>query len=555
MFRRDSSDPELSMAIQASLEMASSDRRFQDASSSSARVVPDQAETSDFDPLVPPFDESSTNTDSALPSRYRQALAQNSRNAPLEDSLFPPLPMVPGVSREKSESDALPMKTMAAHLRKGKKKPANITSSALGWPAVSQTSAQPAITQQNSWPVLTSASGSASSFGLGKQATENVSTPAISHQHVWQSVNSAFGSTSTSVQSKQSIVKGPTSSFNQSSSQSRSVSVQETTSTDSFSSLRNQTSTNRISHSTSVPNLVENGSFDSSSSVFPPVSVHKLPGRAQATVDVEDVHAANKSLVGRIRVALDFDQDKYAAFKDISAEYRDGVIDAVSYLAYVDQFGLSNLVPELARLCPDAKKQKELIETYNTNLGSVVPKQNGWRNESPLKGSNGLNKVKGKGKSIDAGESTSKEKLADSIINTAKKLQSGIKLSEDVEVLSKDGYRATKGKSKVIDDESGVSNSCSKPLMMKAQNESSAADGGFSQNPGDGDRRKQKKKTSKFIRVRLGDGSAEALLNLKSPNPDTEFKDPSSDTQSSSESLPVQGVWRNGGGQRLFKGA
>nr|GMD60873.1 zinc finger protein 598 [Ipomoea batatas]GME10519.1 zinc finger protein 598 [Ipomoea batatas] len=546
-FRRDSSDAELSMAIQASLEMANSDRRLQDASSSSARVVPDHAETSDFDPLVPQF-ELSTNTDSVLPSRYRQALSQSSRNAPLVDSSFPPLPMAPGGSLDKSE--CLPMNTMAAHLRQENKK------SALGKPAASRTSTQHATTQRNSWPVLSSASGSASSFG-SKQAAENVSAPAISHQHAWPSVNSAQ---STSVRSKQSIVKGPTSSGNQSSSQSRSVSVQEITSTDSFSSMRNQTSSNGINHSTSVPNRVENGSFDSSSSVFPPVSVHKLPGHAQATEDVKDVHTANKSLVGRIQAALDFDQDKYAAFKNISAEYRNGVIDAVSYLAYVDEFGLSNLVPELARLCPDSKKQKELIETYNTNLGSFVPEQNGRRSESPLKGSNGFNKGKGKGKgketSIDAGEKRSKEKLADDIINTAKKLQSSIKLSEEeVEVLSKDGYRGTKGKSKVIDDASGVSNACSKPLSVKTQNDS-LSDGGVCQNLGDGDRRKQKKKTSKFIRVRLGDGSAEALLNLRTPNPaDTDFKDPSSDGHSSSGSLPVQGVWRSGGVQRLFKGA
>nr|GMD60875.1 zinc finger protein 598-like [Ipomoea batatas] len=433
-FRRDSSDAELSMAIQASLEMANSDRRLQDASSSSARVVPDQAETSDFDPLVPPF-ELSTNTDSVLPSRYRQALSQSSRNAPLEDSSFPPLPMAPGGSLEKS---GLPMNTMAAHLRQENKK------SALGKPAASRTSTQHATTQRNSWPVLSSASGSASSFG-SKQAAENVSAPAISHQHAWPSVNSAQ---STSVRSKQSIVKGPTSSGNQSSSQSRSVSVQEITSTDSFSSMRNQT-------------------------------MHKLPGHAQATEDVKDVHTANKSLVGRIQAALDFDQDKYAAFKNISAEYRNGVIDAVSYLAYVDEFGLSNLVPELARLCPDSKKQKELIETYNTNLGSFVPEQNGRRR---------------------------------------------------------------------------VSNACSKPLSVKTQNDS-LSDGGVCQNLGDGDRRKQKKKTSKFIRVRLGDGSAEALLNLRTPNPaDTDFKDPSSDGHSSSGSLPVQGVWRGGGVQRLFKG-
>ncbi|KAL0459821.1 UNVERIFIED_CONTAM: hypothetical protein Slati_0609300 [Sesamum latifolium] len=65
------------------------------------------------------------------------------------------------------------------------------------------------------------------------------------------------------------------------------------------------------------------------------------------------------------------------------------------------------------------------------------------------------------------------------------------------------------------------------------------------------------KKTSKFHRVRLGDGSVEALLHQKNTDPDPDpgpnLKESSSiGPNSPSESLPARGVWRNGGGQKLF---
>ena len=84
-------------------------------------------------------------------------------------------------------------------------------------------------------------------------------------------------------------------------------------------------------------------------------------------LNAESIHTTNKSLVKKIHAALEFDENKYTTFKDISGHYRQGSIDTTVYLAYVQQFGLLHLVLELARLCPDAQKQKELLVTYNAS--------------------------------------------------------------------------------------------------------------------------------------------------------------------------------------------
>ena len=53
-----------------------------------------------------------------------------------------------------------------------------------------------------------------------------------------------------------------------------------------------------------------------------------------------------------------------------------GSISTTIYLAYVQQFGLLHLVLELA--CPDNKKQKELLETYNASVRRNVQQENAW---------------------------------------------------------------------------------------------------------------------------------------------------------------------------------
>ncbi|KAA8549034.1 hypothetical protein F0562_000718 [Nyssa sinensis] len=500
-FRRDSSDSQLSMAIQASIETANAASTYYDPLPSNTQIVSDHRETNDIDPIIQPFESLST-TDSETSSRYRQALSQNSINAPLVESSFPPLPMAPGSGPQKPKQDpeGLPKNTMAAHLRRQNKRNVSVLNAAQAWPAAGR------------GPVLPS--------------TDDGQVP---------SSYSSFA-------------------------QTRPASVHDPSSRDSLSSSRNLGSISKISHSTSAPNLVGTGSFDPSMSEFPPVSaaqMQKLPTSSQAIPNVEDVHSANKSLVERIRAALQFDQEKYTAFKDISGEYRQGLMDAGIYLAYVEQFGLLHLVLELARLCPDAQKQKELVDIYNASLRNNGPQENGWSNDSTrLTGSNGSKK--GKGKCIDAEERTSKDNLADSIMSTVRKLQSSYKPSEsEVQVLSKDGYRTAKGKSKATVDEpwAELSLPSQSSIMLKDQNDSPSAGGGNNQNSGNGGKKSKQKKVPKFQRVRLGDGSVASLLDLKNsdPDPDPDLMEGAADgNKNPTEGLPARGVWRNGGGQRIL---
>lgn len=73
-------------------------------------------------------------------------------------------------------------------------------------------------------------------------------------------------------------------------------------------------------------------------------------------------------MVEKIRASLGHDEELLTAYKDTSGKYRHGSIDAGSYVDYVKGYGLSHLVLDMARLCPDAKRQKELIDTHNACL-------------------------------------------------------------------------------------------------------------------------------------------------------------------------------------------
>ena len=50
----------------------------------------------------------------------------------------------------------------------------------------------------------------------------------------------------------------------------------------------------------------------------------KLPTITQTLLNVESIHIANKSLVAKIHAAIEFDEDKYIAFNDISGHYSQG---------------------------------------------------------------------------------------------------------------------------------------------------------------------------------------------------------------------------------------
>ncbi|KAF5732055.1 zinc finger protein [Tripterygium wilfordii] len=512
-FHRDPSDNQVSMAIQASLETANPDGTARDpVSSFGAQSVHDNRDVSIVDPIVQPF-ESLTTTDSEQPSRYRQALGQSSRGVPLGESLFPPLAVGNSSSnheKSKQDSERLPVNTMAANLRRQNNRKATVLYSSQALPEVSR------------WPGLQSSSSTQ------HRPTANI-RPATSQS---SSSGPALASYAGSV-------------LPQAQSQVRPTMIHGLPSSNSSFKLGN---TGKISHSASAPNLSDNEPLLPFVSDFPPVSatqIHKMPPVSQALPKVEDVHTANKSLVEKIRAALEYDEDKYTAFKEISGRYRQGTVDTGRYLNYVQQHSLSHLVIELAMLCPDVQKRKELVDAYNASLQSNGLQANGRGQSSGTQLDDSSNSKKGKGKNLDADISNSKDALADSIISTARKLQLGNKsIEEEVEVLSKDGYRTTKGKSKVMVDghqlEHGSAN--------RGQNDSTFVGGGSNKNVSGGG--KPQKKTSKFHRMRLGDGSVAAALDLKNSNPDP---DPDSNGGENPIGMPARGVWqKKGGGQKLF---
>ncbi|WCJ22644.1 RING/U-box superfamily protein [Euphorbia peplus] len=485
-FRHDQYDDQLSTAIQASLEASSEGTSYDQSSSSNAQRVSDHGDPDGIDPLIQPF-ESLATTDPDRPSRYLQALGQTYRSTPLEESSFPPLLNASNSQQQnKQEAESLSNNTMAARLRRQKRDVKVLLP------------VQPAASSAQAWPAPTR--GNASS--ISGQSWPNVNATA--------SIPRSSGyATSVQAQARPALVQGH-------------IPV-------SAGSTGNFSSNNRIMHSASAPTLSDSRQSKPSISDFPPVSaaqVRKTPPATSVVRNVEDVQTANKSLVEKIRAAVDYDEDKYASFKDISSQYRLGSIGTEHYLHYVKQYGLSHLVLELARLCPDPEKQKELIDTYNTSVRS-----NGSEDDGSNHGKYKINKKKGKG--IDGEGGSSKDKLADSVLSTVRALQTQYNPpQEEVEVLTKDGYR--KGKAE-----------------LSSLNVSTSVGNGSNQNTRDGSgSNKQKKKTSKFHRMRLGDGSMAAMADFGNSDPDPD-PDPNLAGSQSDGGLPVRGVWKKGG-QKLF---
>lgn len=506
-FRRDFAEDQISAAIEASLEYANADSAHPGGSSSSAQIMPDpSSEMDDVDPIVQPF-ESLTTTESEQPSRYLQALGQNYVNVSLQEAAFPPLEgSSSSIQVPRRDSEVL-RNTMADHLRRqNNNRNLNV---ARKWNAAARPTASSTATPLPSTKVAA------------------VSAP----------LDRGSGSASSSYAS---LARGQT--LGGGAAAAAALRVK------SASPSRSSVGSSRMIHSSSAPNLAENEVVESSTSDFPPISAAK-PKRNQALPKVEDVQAANKSLVEKMQAALDYDQEKYASFKEISARYRQGSIDTEIYLNYVQHFGLSHLILDLARLCPDPGKQKELLETYNSGVRENGLKESSWGQDS-RKGSK-----KGKGKQVDA-LSSSQNTIAESFMDTFKDLQSNYRIAEqEVEVLTKDGYR-TKAKAKAASDDEWQVLGQSLSLKLENQMEDRSADGGTHQNHDDrGGKSKKKKKTSKFHRVRLGEGSAAAILGLRSSERDSD-PDPVDDTSenngNSSVGQPLHGVWRRGGGHKLF---
>ncbi|RLN31142.1 E3 ubiquitin-protein ligase hel2 [Panicum miliaceum] len=443
-------------------------------------------------------DETSFPSLSEQQSRYALALNQSARGAARlgDESLFPPLP---GSSNNRGPASAqqglqsLAKSTLAARLQQRSKGPVKVLNTARPRPSENP-ELLPSSTQ--TWPTPDQGlllPGS-SQLRIGTQATrENGFMPAASSNSAW-----------------------------------------------------NPVAPNKMKHSVSTPNLVSGGSSGqaSSSTAYGSNRSQEPPQGSQALPVAEDVRAANKSLVERMRSALGMDEDRYSAFKEIAGEYRQGIIDTSEYLSYVEQFGLSHLVPEMARLLPDPQKQRELADAYYTNIRFKSLQENGGGGTSSQEASR---KKKGKGKApvTESGAAKDvKDALADNFLDTVRRLQSKHQAQEgEDEVLSKDGYRPSKG----VQLSAGSSSSLDSDTGFNSK--ASAAKDNAGKGGGTSSSNKQPKKTSKFLRARLGDNSL-ATLDLSRPSVSPER--PERESQGPKMGLPVRGAWKNGGGQKLF---
>lgn len=301
----------------------------------------------------------------------------------------------------------------------------------------------------------------------------------------------------------------------------------------------------------------------------------------------EELRTANKALIESIQAGLRGNDQAFSDFKDVSARYSKGEMNTLDYYRHIIRLGLSRVVPELGRLCPDPVKGKELIEVHAAQLAR--------EQEFPPVASSSSSSVSqppkptGKGK----GEAEGSGRVSLQLPN------------EEVEVLSRDGYRTGKGKSGIEETSSSTSEVTEdtsrdrKPqvlvkatgsLLEPSVNSGTRSSGAAKtwtcetctlENRGDspeclacgsdgpswalasrsgkgGDSAgndKRKKKVSKFQRVRLGDGSAAALLDsVANPNPWGVISDVGSPpTVPAAEVRGFgRGAWASGGGSRLM---
>ncbi|KAK9747570.1 hypothetical protein RND81_02G001000 [Saponaria officinalis] len=536
-----SPDRELGLVVQDTLERDSSIVMLPDRSASAASTEPSLAE---------PFESLGIN-ESESSSRYRQAVSQILTTGSLVESSFPPLASAPSSSQQNPRPKS--KNTMAARLRRQNKASVlNVaqprTASSGLWsapvipsqrPAAPMPTPRPAVPTPAPRPAATTPVPPPAAITLATQPPQASPAPgpAPGTSSPWPSLVPSSGSS----QMKAATVNG-----SESSSYARSLrSVDEPGLSVGGSWVsKNTGGSSRLNHSTSAPNLVDSRSFDPVAD-FPPVSATQRNRQSSDKNKTEGVQTANKTLVERMRAALDFDEDKYNVFKGISQEYRQGSIDTWEYLEYVKQFDLTHLVPDLARLLPDIRKQKELLEAYSASTQSNGSRETFWDDGNiHMKGSSSS---KDKGKKVVNSEKTSRpqESLADSVISTVRSLQSQFKPSEEVEVLEKDGYRTSRGKSTVAVGGNGLP-----PPSESGGNKNgrSSVDGSKAKN--------QKKKTSKFHRLRLGDNSPAATLDVRnSTSNDTPAEmggASASGWLNSSEGVSSRSVWSGKGGQRLF---
>lgn len=528
------------------------------SSSSSRRALNSPLEESAFPPLPGVSEES------AFPPRYLTAVSRRALNSPLEESAFPPLAGASENPLQKSRSKGKKSgKSMAALVRGGQ---GNIRV------------LNAAESRQSLGPGQFSSLYPMSSSSNQTNSSRNVnysSRPTVSHAPERMPNSDEFPAMSALVQGGQGNIRDPIAAES-----SQSFFPRKLSSLYSVNSSLNQTNGNRNVNYSSRHTVVNAQEPVPNSDEFPPIlGRHHVPA-ASATENqsqgpsnvplpsIEEIRAANKALIENIRSGLGGNEQQFAAFKDISARFRNGDIGARKYYSHISKLGLSHLVHDLAMSCPDQDKQRELLEAHEAGLKknskhAVNQVTNQITGISIRSGSIDNHR---KGKTVDVG--CSKDATSSSNADSGHSLG---KPSDEVEVLSKDGYRTAKGKAKpwekpVLNGISRTSGSsseeridhCKSPpplpdsfnayssekwkcsacsLLNESGNSlclvcgAERADGRSMKEPSYGGKGKQKKKkASKAQRSNLGDGLASAESNQNSAG---------------------SGVWGNGGGQRL----
>ncbi|KFK37470.1 hypothetical protein AALP_AA4G261000 [Arabis alpina] len=426
---------------------------------------------------------------------------RSSGGSRLGESSFPPLSVQAnrGQARVRQNSESLRSNSMAAHLRHQTNRSGSAGSSQ-ALPALNRAPTQGSITS--------SASAQFQSRHHGRVETTRT-LPSAVPQDVRNELTAVSGGSSGSSMNSGNAKRNHYSSSNPKMSETRSLEQPSHSGSTPVSAVKNRKASS--SASAKPLNIQETqGVSDVQSANMSSVEKSAKALNIQEPQGISDVQSVNKSLVEKIRTSLGDNEELFKAFKDTSGKYRHGSIDAKTYLEHVKGYGLSHLVLDMARLCPDPKRQKDLFDTHNacSRKGNDTV-----QSSSEAKESCGLKKNKGKAVKV--------ESSSDSV---GVKLQSSEKSHDE----DKDAYRSDKGKTKVT------------TLV-----DSSSTGVGLS-NTG-----KQCKKTSKFHRARLGEKSMAAVLDLKKSNlePEPESKkDNSKSTQNSTttSAMPLRGAWRKG---------
>jgi len=524
------------------------------ASSSTSRALNSPLEESAF----PPLPGVTVSTD---PPRYLTAVSRRALNSPLEESAFPPLPGVTENALQKSRNKGKRSNKSMAALVRGGQGNARVLNA-----AESRRSLGPGR-HSPSYPV-----NSSSNQTNGNRNVNYSSRPTVVNSQEPVPNSDEFPPMAALVRGGQGNIRV----LNAAESRN-SFGPGQLSSLYPVNSSLNQINGNRNVNYSSRPTVVNSQEPVPNSDEFPPIlGRHHVPaasatenqgqGPSNTPLLSEEMRAANKALTESILSGLGGNVQQFAAFKDISAQFRNGGIGARKYYSHISKRGLSHLVPGLASLCPDQDKQRELLEAHEARL-----KKNSQLAVNQVINQTGEISIRSgsidnhrKGKTVVVG--SSKDVTSSSNADSGRSLG---KPSDEVEVLSKDGYRTAKGKAKPweipalnrISGTSGCSeepaDNCQRPppltdslnsysgekwtcnacsLLNKPESslclvcETERPDGLFMKEPSYGGKGKQKKKASKAQRVNLDDGLASTESN-----------------QSSSASS----VWGNGGGQRL----